>query len=188
MIKNSIFTAFAIVSLAFLEACSTPAPPYAVSIPNVQALKAATTTGVAVDEFTAQPSASNQSISIRANSMVSASGTFSKYLQNALIQELTDARLLDPKSTIHISAVLTKNDISAAGFITNTAEIEARFTVTRDGKPVFDKVKYVTTKWDSNFIGAIAIPRAMQNYPNVVTELLKELYADKDFIAALNNK
>jgi hypothetical protein len=174
------------VMMLALSACSTPAPPYIISVPNVQALKAATTTAVAVGEFTAQgAAANNESISIRGNPMVSPTATFSKYLQNALTLELTQARLLDPKSGTTINAVLQKNDISAAGFITASAEIEARFSVTKNGQLAFDKVKRASVEWDSNFIGAIAIPRAQQNYPNLVTALLKELYADSEFVAAL---
>jgi hypothetical protein len=90
-----------------LTACSTPAPPYAVSIPNVQAIKSAASSPLAVGEFGAQGSAANnESISIRGNPMVSASGTFAKYLQNAIVQELTEARLLDPNSTMKITAGL----------------------------------------------------------------------------------
>ena len=186
MTSKQLLLIASIVSVLGLSACSTPAPPYAVSIPNVQTLKNATTSGIAVGEFTAQASAANnESISIRGNPMVSAQGTFSKYLQSALVQELTEARLLDPKSNVQIAAVLLKNDISAAGFITASAEIEARFSVTNSGTVTFDKVKRATVEWDSNFLGAIAIPRAQQNYPGLVMALLKELYADKDFATAL---
>lgn len=186
MIAKKLLLAVSALALLALTACSTPAPPYAVSIPNVQALKSATTSGVAIGEFTAQGSAANnESISIRGNPMVSAHGTFSKYLQNAITQELIEARLLDPKSGLQIAAVLLKNDISAAGVITASAEIEAKFSITSGGKVTFDKVIRATTEWDSNFLGAIAIPRAQQNYPNLVTVLLKQLYADKDFVIAL---
>lgn len=186
MTSKQIMLVVSVFTLLALTACSTPAPPYAVSIPNVQALKSAMTSGVGVGEFTAQGSAANnESISIRGNPMVSAQGTFSKYLQNAITQELTEARLLDPKSNVQITAVLIKNDISAAGFITASGEIEAKFIITNSGKVTFDKVIRATTEWDSNFLGAIAIPRAQQNYPSLVTVLMKQLYADRDFVAAL---
>ncbi len=168
-------------ALIVLAGCSTPAPPYSVSIPNVQSLKNSNGAPVSVGEVTSQSPANNDSIGLRGNSMNSPKGTFAKYLQDALSQELADAKLLDPKSDIRVTAVLTKNDISAAGFITNSAVIAARFTVKRGDKVAFDKVKEATTEWDSNFLGAIAIPRAIQNYPTVVTALLKQLYEDKEF-------
>ncbi len=186
MTPRLLLVGMSILAMLGLSACSTPAPPYAVSIPNVQALKSATASGVAVGEVSAQDSAANNdSISIRGNPMVSPQGTFSKYLQNALIQELTEARLLDPKSSVQITAILVKNDISAAGFITASAEIEAKFSVSNSGKLVFEKLKRATVEWDSNFVGMIAIPRAQQNYPGLVSALLKELYADTDFVNAL---
>jgi hypothetical protein len=186
MTSNRILLFIAMLSMMVLSACSTPAPPYAASIPNIQTLKSAAPASVSVGEFTTQgPDANNESISIRGNPMVSAQGTFAKYLQNALIQELTEARLLDAKSDVKITAILIKNDISAAGFVTASAEMEARFSVSNSGKVVFDKTKRATVEWDSNFVGMIAIPRAQQNYPNLVTALLKELYADKDFLNAL---
>lgn len=172
-------------ALVVLAGCSTPAPPYAVSIPNVETLKNGNAAPLSVGEVTAQSPAQNESIGVRAHSMKSPKTTFAKYLQDAISQELSDAKLLDPKSDIQLTAVLTKNDISAAGFITNSANIAARFTVKRSGRITFDKVKEATTEWDSNFIGAIALPRAIQNYPNVVTALLKQLYEDKEFFDAI---
>jgi uncharacterized lipoprotein YajG len=175
-----------IVTIITVTGCSTPAPTYSVSIPNLQTLRDANLAQVAVGEVTATGSAANnESISVRANSMVSPQGTFAKYLQNALVQELSDARLLDPKSDIKITAVLLKNDISAGGFITNSAEMEVQIAVSKAAQKTFDKVKKAKIEWDSNFIGAIAIPRAMQNYPRLVETLLKELYADKDFLSSL---
>jgi hypothetical protein len=172
-------------ALVVLTGCSTPAPPYSVSIPNVQTLKNTNSAAVGVGEFTAQRPANNDSIGIRAGSMTSPKGTFAAYVQDALTQELAEAKLFDAKSGIQVTAVLTKNDISGAGIITNSAEIEARFTVKRGGNVVFDKVKAARTEWESSFAGPIAIPRAMQNYPNVVSALLKQLYDDKDFVDAI---
>lgn len=179
------YTLVALLSFA-LAGCAIQAPPYALSIPNVQALKSGANGGVAVGEFTADGSAANnESISIRGSPLVSPQGTFARYLQDALVQELTEARLLDSNSDVQIGAVLLKNDISAAGFNTASAEIEARFIVNRAGKPVFDKVKRVAIEWDSHFVAAMALPRAQQNYPRLVSTLLAKLYEDNEFFAAI---
>lgn len=188
MTKTHVITLLAIISLVGLTACSTTAPPYLVSIPNVQTLKSSNATGVAVAGFTAQGAeANNDSIRIRGRFMDSAHGDFSKYLQNAVVQELTEARLLDAKSNIVITAVLIKNDISAAGIVSASAEMEARFKVINKGNSIYDKVKRASIEWESSFAADIAIPRARQNYPNLVSELLKQLYADKEFLASLKN-
>lgn len=186
MTLNKISVVTLVATISLLAGCATSAPPYAVSIPAIQTLKNGSSSGVSVGEFTAQGSAANnESISIRGNSMVSPQGTFAKYLQNALVQELTDAKLLNPQSQIQITATLLKNDISAGGFITASAEIEARFVVKRGAQVAFDKVKQATIEWGSNFVGAIAIPRAHENYPRLVSALLTTLYADDDFFKAI---
>ena len=169
-----------------IAGCATPAPNYSISIPHVEKLKSSGAGPVAVAPVTAQGSEANdEAIAVRASRMVSPYGSFAKYLQSALTQELTEARLLDPQSGVQLTATLLKNDVSAAGVITASATIEARFVVRKSGTVVFDKVKNATITWDSNFIGAIAIPRAIENYPRLVSALLDQLYADDQFFAAI---
>lgn len=99
--------------------------------------------------------------------------------------ELDLARRLDPKATVEITGVLLKNDISAGGLARNSAEIEARFVVRRDGQVSFDKVMRGATDWESSFLGSIAIPRAQQQYPVLVQLLLQSLYRDAQFQSAI---
>lgn len=180
--------AFALCATALLSACSTPAPQYSISIPHVQALKTSGAKATATTTFSAEGSAANNdTISIRGNPMRSAKSTFAGYLEDAVIQEMTEAKIFNPTANTKISAVLLKNDIRAAGFVTGNGEIEARFTVTRGDKVAFNKVKRATTTWDSHFLGAIAIPNAQQNYPKLVEALLTQLYDDNDFFAAIKD-
>ncbi len=181
--KFTLLIPLLLVSL--LVGCSTPTPAYKVSIPNIQTLKNNNSANIGVGDFSAQSTANDSSIVVRASSMVSSKGTFASYVQDALTQELIDAKLFDPKSNIQVTAILIKNNISAASLVTNSAEIEARFVVKRDGNIVFDKAKYAQTQWDSSFLGAVAIPRARENYPGVVAELFKVLYADEAFLTAI---
>jgi curli biogenesis system outer membrane secretion channel CsgG len=174
------------LSALLLVACATPAPNYGVVIANVQKLKESGAKPTSVGEFTAQSSAANnETISIRGNPMSSPKGTFSAYVRDALVAELTEARLLNPTSTTQVSAVLVKNDISAAGFVTANAEIEVRFVVRQGATVRYDAIKRATIEWDSNFLGGIAIPRAHANYPRLVSTLLADLYSDPAFLAAL---
>ena len=39
--------------------------------------------------------------------------------------------------------------------------------------------------WDSSFMGAVAIPKAQQQYPLIVQKLLTMIWTDADFQAAL---
>jgi hypothetical protein len=173
-----------IVAAVIVSACSSVAPPYAVSIDNVETLKKSGATPSSVGKISV-PDKIN-SISLRGGSMNSpVGGSYGAYLADAITQELSLAKLLDPKSAIEISGELQKNDVDVSGMITGTAVLEARIVVKKAGQVRFDKVESASLEFDSNFIGGIAIPRGKQNYPIVVQKFLTTLYADLDFIAAL---
>lgn len=174
----------ALASVLLASGCAMQAPRYQPSIDNVEALKA-TPRSLAVGTFTVQAGTS-PSIGLRGSSMNSPIGSdYAAYLADALRQELTLAGKLDAKSTIEVSGQLLKNDIAAGGFMTNSAEIEARFIVKNSGVPRFDKVKRAEMSWESSFIGAVAIPKAQQQYPLIVQKLLASLWSDADFQASL---
>jgi hypothetical protein len=63
--------------------------------------------------------------------------------------------------------------------------VGAEFALTRNNQVCFKKNLLAEHKWDSSFIGAVAIPAAFNNYPTAVQKLLSELFADSDFIAAV---
>jgi hypothetical protein len=184
MKANAAVIALACVGVLVISGCSTTATPYGLSVDHVEALKKAGVSPAAVGKFST-PDAIN-SISLRGGTMKSpVGGSYGAYLADAISQELALAKLLDPKSGTEISGDLQKNDVDVSGFITGTAVLEARIIVRKPGQVRFDKVKSASLEFDSNFIGAIAIPRGKDNYPVVVQKFLTELYADPDFIAAL---
>ena len=186
-----MFTSFARRTLAVLAAvlasgCAMQAPRYQASLDNVEVAKKLPAP-VALGAFTvAANGAGVQSIGLRGSSMTSPVGAnYAAYLADALQQELQLAGKIDAKSKVIITGVLVKNDIAAGGIATNSGEIEAEFVVTNDGKERFRGTKRAELSWDSSFIGAIAIPKAQQQYPLMVQKLLNQLFADPAFIAAL---
>jgi hypothetical protein len=76
--------------------------------------------------------------------------------------------------------VLTKNELST-GIGTGTATLGARFTLTRNGAAVYDKDLVAQQLWDGNFIGAIAIPDAINHYQSLYKNLVEKLLADEEF-------
>jgi hypothetical protein len=64
------------------------------------------------------------------------------------------------------------------------ALLSARFVVTCGGKSAYDRALAVETTWESNFMGAIAIPRAFDNYASLYQRLVEKLLSDKDFANA----
>lgn len=176
----------AAVLTATLSACSLVAPKYNTNFDNVDKLRSAKLQPVAVGAIAKGDKAGDvDRLTIRGSSYDSPNGSYTAYLQEAVRQELDDARLLDPKSQVELSGVLVRNELDGSGFSLGFAEIEARFVVKRSGKVRFDKVKTARHEWESSFVGAIAIPRTQQNYPVVVQKLLTALYDDPEFIAAL---
>lgn len=170
---------------ALVAGCALQAPTYQPSIDNVEAIKKA---GVKanVGAFSVAPGATGgSSISLRGNSMNAPSGDYAAYLANALKQELTLAGGLDLKASVEVGGVLVKNDIAAGGFSTNSGEIEARFVVRSGSQVRYDAVQRVDLSWDSSFVGAVAIPKAQQQYPVLVQKLIGKLLADPQFLAAV---
>ncbi|MDR3426870.1 hypothetical protein [Silvimonas sp.] len=168
--------------------CSIVAPKYSPSIPNVGQLKSAGDFNAKVGKFTSvdgSPGNANP-ISIRGSGMHSPyNNSYAEYLAAAIAQELELAGRLNPGSQLEISGLLQKNDLDGSGMNTGTGDIQARFVVKKAGAIVYDQVKVAHIEWESSFAGAIAIPKAQQSYPDLVSKLLETLYADNNFINAL---
>jgi hypothetical protein len=176
-------TAFALLA----SGCSLVAPRYTASLENVQKLKDAGGQSLKVGDFISTPGHDNpQSISIRGSSLTSPyDGSYAKYLAEAIRQELSLAGKLSSDAKLEVSGDLQKNDISIPPVGNGHGDIAARFVLKRNDQVRYDQVKTVHFEWDSSFVGAVAIPRAQNNYPTLVQKLLAELYADPEFQAAL---
>lgn len=188
--KASCRHAILAVTLLMLAACvSVPAPTYQPSVDLSQALLEPGYTGMAVGEFTAGDGVENASLGMRGSRLKGGSdGTYSGYLREALITELTAAGHHDARSGIRISGTLTRNELDAAGVKVGKAALGARFVVTRDGNVVYDKDLETEHEWQSSFMGAVAIPAAISNYSIAVQKLLSAFLEDPDFLAAIEAK
>jgi hypothetical protein len=181
---RSLFLSLSLVTL--LAGCALQAPRYQPSIDNVEAIKKSGVKAMNVGAFTVAPGATGgSSISLRGSSMNPVSGDYAAYLADALKQELTLAGALDLKASVEVGGVLVKNDIAAGGMSTNSGEIEARFVVRNGSQVRYDALKRVDLSWESSFVGAVAIPKAQQQYPVLVQQLIGKLLADPQFLAAL---
>ena len=183
---KKIGVAVAVIFTAMLCACSTTAPNYSASLDNVDKLKIGGDYQAAVGKFTPAPGLKTETgISLRAMTMSSPYGdSYSQYLAEAIKQELSLAGKLSPDSPVRITGTLLENDIDA-GLATGKGTIQARFVVTRGDQTRYDQVKSVETEWSSNFVAAIAIPRATEAYPKLVQKLLTSLLDDDAFLKAL---
>jgi hypothetical protein len=167
--------------------CSMMAPQYSASLDNVQMLKDTGNYTARVGEFTSSKDKANANpLTIRGSSLVSPyQESYANYIAEAIRQELSLAKKMSSDASVEISGILLKNDLDASGFTLGFAEIQARFIVKRSGQVRYDQMKSVRHEFPSSFAGAIAIPRAVQEYPVTIQKLLASLYTDKAFINAL---
>ena len=177
----------ALVVFTMLSGCSLMAPNYSASVENAQVLRDSGANKTRVGKFQADPKTGNNDvISLRGSSMTSpVGGKFTEYLEDAIRSELSAARIFDEKSMVEIGGVLIQNDVSVGNMSEGNGIMEARIVVKRDNQVRFDKVKSATITFESSFAGAIAIPRGVESYPNLVQKFLSTLYSDKEFIEAL---
>lgn len=179
-----LFTAL-ICSLA--AACATPMAEQQPSLTNIQLLRTGDLPSFALGAFElgpGLPARMDRSISIRADSVTApGDGSFAHYLRQTLETELRGAGKLDPAANTIISGQLTQSHVSTGTPARGT--LGAHFRVERNGQMLYDRELAVSDQWESNFIGAIAIPMAMDRYTALYQRLVTELLSDDAFRAAV---
>jgi hypothetical protein len=158
------------------------------SIDNAQKAKASISAPVALGEFSLEsgkPAALDTGLNVRSNTVSSpVDGSFAKYLKQTLTVELNAAGLLDPKADRVIHGRLTDSQLDAS-MSRGNGSLAARFMVLRAGATVYDKEHRVAADWESSFVGAIAIPAAINEYSALYRKLVAALLADTAFREAL---
>ncbi len=154
------------------------------SAENVQKAKASGLPPSNVGQFELAPgkdAGMDKAIDIRSNTLTApTSGSFAAYLKETLATELKAAGLYDAASKIVISGKLLDSQLDSATS-GGTGRLAARFLVTGSGKVLFDKEFVAQDKWESSFVGAIAIPAAINNYSALYRKLVGQLLDDAEF-------
>jgi len=132
-----------------------------------------------------KPAALDRSIGIRGASLRSpVQGSFARYLGETLQVELAAAGLLDADAPTVISGTLGDSELEAA-IGQGSARLTARFVVTRAGIVRYDRTLTASARWESAFVGAVAIRLAAARYQGLYRQLAGQLFADPDFRKAL---
>lgn len=156
-------------------------------IANVQALRQADIPPLAVGEFKLAPGKDpglDKGISVRTNNVHSPiNESFAAYLKESLITDLRAAGKLDPSSPRVLSGNLLDSRVEA-GSEQGEAVLAARFELSDGGKPAFEKDLGVDARWPSSFVGAIAIPQAVNQYTALYKKLIALLIKDEAFLKA----
>jgi hypothetical protein len=181
--------ALAAAAMALSACVSVPMAPPVASIDTLQAVQASGLPAMKVGEFKRGPNLSAQADKTaiaRGSTVKPPSGTsFAAYLGETLSAELAGAGKLDAASEIEISGFLVESRLDAAGFSVGSGSIGARFIVKRKGEVVYDRLLRTDAQWESNFIGAIAIPAAINGYNSLYPKLVQTLLKDPEFVRAV---
>lgn len=178
-----------VATLAAMTGCASvklPAP--APSAANAEKLRATKLAPAQIGSFklaAGKPAAMDTTLSgLRGSTLSPTDGTFSNQLRDEIAAELSAAGLLDPKSKAIIEGQLTDSMVDAA-IGTGKGRLAARIQVKRDGQTLFDKEVVAEATWESSFMGAVAIPAAMNQYSALYKTLAGKLFDDADFKRAL---
>jgi hypothetical protein len=173
------------LSMGWLAGCSTmPTPQYQTAVAN---RPPAAGPAVAVGDARASAGVKNGKVSLRGAAMApsSSDGTFSGYLREALIAELAASNRYSADASRRIELELTQHQVNASGIKEGVANLATRVIVKEGDAVRLDKTYDAEHRWDSSFIGAVAIPAAYDNYPTAVQKLLVAILSDDQFQAAI---
>jgi hypothetical protein len=180
--------AAALLATLLVGCAAVKLPPPTASAATVEKLRAANLAPSNVGTFAlaaGKPAEMDRSVGgLRGSSIAAASGSYAQQLKEELVAALKASGLYDEKAPIVIEGRLTDSKVDAA-ISTGTARLAAQFSVMRGGQKVFDKEIAVDATWESSFVGAIAIPAAINQYSALYKALIDKLLSDAQFRAAL---
>ncbi|HEV6964262.1 hypothetical protein [Roseateles sp.] len=178
-----------VTTAAVLAGCvSVKMPAPTPSAANAEKLRTAKLVPSQMGNFklaAGKPAEMDTSLSgLRGSSVSPANGSFAGQLRDEIAAELGAAGLLDAKSRFVIEGQLTDSMVDAAIGV-GKARLAARIQVKRDGQTLFDKEIVAEATWESSFVGAVAIPAAINQYGALYKTLVGKLFDDADFRRAL---
>lgn len=162
---------------------------YATDPANVNALAKKTKRLLKLSVVNAEPSDPNSPVNkvpIRKGMLlISPSGTFSSYLHDAMIKDLTEAGLYSAKSVTRVRITLLKNQIDAPFFSKGTESMKVRLHIFRGHRKLLDKTYSATIPFDTHLSGAASGQAAIRKYAALVHALFSDIYHDQAFITAI---
>lgn len=177
-----------LLASALTGCASQPIGTHQPSLDNVQILKQSNVGDIALGRFelgSGVPAKVDKLVTLRGSRITSPTNdSYAQYVKESLTIELKTAGKYDPDASCVLSGELLRNELNAAGASKGNAALAATFSVTRDGRVVYSRRHDVEHTWPSSFIGAIAIPEAINQYTEMYTRLLRKLFEDAEFLVA----
>lgn len=137
----------------------------------------------AVEGFSAagEAAANDRGISVRLGTFrPPGNGSWADYLETTLRQQLEGSGRYQATSPIRIGGIITENR-SREG----RSSLAVRFTVSRGGRLVYDRLQRAESSWNSSFVGFLAYERALGNYTSMYPKVVSKLFDDPDFRTAV---
>lgn len=189
--RFSTYALIAFVSWILIGCVSVQLPQPSASISNLEKLRSSNIAPIKVGEFSlasGKPAEMDTSVGgLRGSSLKPANSTFSQQLKDTLVVELKGAGYYDDASELIIEGELTDSKVDAAIKL-GTARLAAHFTVDKNNTRLFDKELSVEATWESSFVGAIALPKAINQYTALYKVLIGKLFDDEDFRKSLSKE
>jgi hypothetical protein len=177
-----------LVALSLVGCASVTMSVPTADINTIEKLRSSGISPTAVGSFVLAPGkdpAMDKTVGgLRGSSISASTGSYATQLREQIIADLRSTGLLSDNSKIVISGQLTDSKLDAA-MSTGTGRLAAIFFVDREGKRVFQKELAIDAQWTSSFVGAIAIPAAINEYTSLYKKLSRKLFEDADFLAAV---
>lgn len=177
-----------VVIALWVAGCAQSLPNHEPTMQSLRVLRGSTLPAMQVGQFAlapGKPASMDRSVTLRSVTIHSPDGnSFAQYLGKTVETDLRAAGKLDPRSPFVIKGLLTDSG-AGAGIGTGEASLAATFSVLKDDREIFHKDISVSAQWDSSFIGAVAIPAAINQYFALYEKLASQFFADKDFVAAV---
>lgn len=153
------------------------------SLESVELLRDTPSPALAVGDFVLAPNmiGDAERVKVRFSTRTAPAGeSFAAYLKASIVSELEAVGKYDATAATAISGALTESRLEAG-----SASLEARITVVRSGRNVYDKVLREDSKWEPAFIGEVAIPEGFNQYAALYGKLVMQLFKDDAFKAAV---
>jgi len=177
--------ALAALVLAIAGCAPLTAPPYAADYEALDRLEATRPGMVAVDKAQpTDPADRVNNVRMRSARLVSPSGSFAQYVEDAMRRDLGEISIHDPKAPTRIAVRILVNELDL-GVMNGDGRMEAEIAVTRGGAQRLRKTYRAETRFDSGYANVVAVPSAQAAYPRLVRALLRQVYADPQFVAAI---
>ena len=187
MKKLTINALLIFAMMIFITGCTTKGAMYSPNLESVSKLQEQELKKVRIEHAKNTPIIYEIPLGRGTNQMSSPYVTYQAYLEKALSTNLELAGLSSDQSNIHIKAILIENELDT-GMAVGSAKLSANFQIISNDQMVFNETLGIKHEWESHFVGAVAMPRTVDNYVSAMQKLIDQFLLNKDVLKLLKKQ